>query len=92
MQIYKFYQGKVYSTKIIKETDCFYWFTDNIGAFGFTSRVEKKYACISQLQAVREALNGRRKMKGAFEDKLVKIKKEILNLESLEQEYNSPCT
>ena len=87
MQIYKVYGGKVYSPEVTKETNCFYWFAEYQEAFGYSTRIEKEHACLTPQQAIQEALNGRRTMKGAFEDKLEKIKAEISNLERLKVEY-----
>ena len=90
MQIYKVFGGKIHPIEVYKETDCYYWFIDNNGVFGYASRIIKRDACLTPQQAIQEALNGRKTMKGAFEDKLAKVNDEILNLESLEQDYNKP--
>ena len=86
MFVYKIYKGKVTAIKVAKKTNCYYWFETDQAAFGYLTRIEKEYACLTPQEAIQEALNGRRTMYGAFKDKLVKVKSEIANLEKLEKQ------
>lgn len=51
---------------------------------------KRKDALLTPQEAILEALNNRKTMRGAFQDKLVKIEAELKALESLSQEYNQP--
>ena len=77
MKIYKVYKSEVCSENVVKETKLFYWFDNYKEAFGWAKRIEKKYACLTPQEAIQEALNGRRTMRGAFQDKLMAIENEI---------------
>jgi len=81
MKIYRFYDGKMCSVHVEKETKKFYKIEGNM-AFRFVSRIQKSHACVTPDEAVQEALNGRRTMKGALEDRLKAIQAEIEILES----------
>lgn len=84
MQIYKVYKGKIESFEVGKESKEFYYFKEHRPmAFGCSTRVEKKYACLTPQEALQEAMNSRLTMRGAFQDKLAAINAEIEILETL---------
>ena len=89
MVIYKVYEGKVCAIEVVKETSVFFCFAGSRPEFGYSKRVEKKFACLTPQEAIQEELNGRRTIKGAFENKLARVNEEISNLEKLEKEYHA---
>ena len=60
---------------------------DTWQAFRYGSRIAKEDALLTPQEAIQEALNGRRTMRGAFQDKLATCEKEIEKLERLQEEY-----
>lgn len=88
MNLYKIYGKELISIEVEKETKCFYFLKNCISAFGFSSRIDKKDALLSPQEAILEALNNRKTMRGAFQDKLAEIEIELKCLENLQKEHN----
>ena len=83
MKLYKIYAQKITWANVIKETKCFYFLDSRIPAFGYSTRIDKRDAMLTPKEAILEALNNLKTMRGAFQDKLAKIEMELKALESL---------
>jgi len=86
VKLYKVYCEKLYETDVLKETKCFYYINSNIQGFRYSSRVEKTNALFTPQEAILEAINSKKSMLGAFQDRLVKIENELKALEVLQKE------
>lgn len=85
MKLYKIYAQKLTWINITKETKCFYFLDSSIPAFGYSTRINKRDAMLTPKEAILEALNDKKTMRGAYQDKLAKIEMELKALESLDE-------
>ncbi len=83
MKIYKFLNGEMLSTIVIKETPVRYYINPAAG-FGYDSFVCKDFACTTKEQAKQEAINKATGKVRFFSNKLEKAKQDLSSAISFE--------